>query len=107
MSASFFAGSYTVHERPKAAQISSTGSFEMKYIPVVVSFVEFVITVFPNFNAPFSTTPPPGLGFRWSALAPFRTVKFAKLISFGLRLTIVGRPKKLAVTASWLIWSSK
>jgi len=59
------------------AQISSTGSFEMKYCPVDVSYVEFVCTVFPSFKAPFSTTPPAGTGSLWSAFAPLRTVKFA------------------------------
>ena len=72
---------------------SSTGSFEMKYIPVAVLLVELVCTVLPNFNAPFSTTPPPGLGSLCRALAPLKTVKFAKLISFGFRLTMVGVPK--------------
>ena len=62
------------------AQMSSTGSFEMKYCPVDVSLVEFVWIVFPSFKAPFSTTPPPGTGFLWRAFAPLRTVKFALCI---------------------------
>lgn len=48
--------------RLRLVQMSSIGSLEMKYCPVEVSFVAFVIIVFPNFNAPLSTTPPPGLG---------------------------------------------
>ena len=73
--------------------ISSTASLDMKYTPVSVLLVEFVCTVLPSFNAPFSTTPPPGLGFLCRALAPLNTVKLARLISSGLRLTIVGIPK--------------
>lgn len=75
------------------SQISSWFSIEMKYMPVAVLFVEFVCTVFPPFNAPFSTTPPPGTGFRERRFAPLKTVKLAKLISFGFLLTMVGRPK--------------
>lgn len=52
----------------------------MKKSPVEVSLVAFVCIVFPSFKAPFSTTPPPGVGFLWRAFAPLSTVKFALYI---------------------------
>ena len=66
---------------------------DKKYLPVAVSFDTFVCTIFPPFSAPFSIIPPPGTGFLCKALAPLRTVKLAKLISFGLRVTTFGIPK--------------
>ncbi len=68
---------------------SSTGSFEMKYTPVSVLFVMFVCTVWPSFSTPFSTALNPVEVSRCRALAPDLTVKLARLISLGLRLTIV------------------
>ena len=69
---------------------SSTASFEMKYTPVAVLLVELVCKVLPNFNAPFSTTPPPGLGSLCRAFAPFNTVKFARLNDFGVSISLSG-----------------
>ena len=78
-------------EKRTFTQMSSSGSFETKYSPVDVSFVAFVCTVFPCFNAPFSTTPPPGTGFLARAFAPFKTVKFAldDILSASLSRTCV------------------
>jgi hypothetical protein len=58
--------------------------------PVCVSSVTFVPTVSPLCNAPLSTFPPATLRCKW--FAPALTVKFARLISYGLRVATDGEP---------------